>query len=100
MAVAPVVAAHVKALVYYCKTFGVIKGLELYQYLGSQNLPNGVIDWVQKDLEDGDSCLDDLADKGIPIYKRGISGEEALAKEVGGIPQHYMKTAVNGVEGG
>lgn len=97
---APVVAAHVKALVYYCKTFGIIKGLELYQYLGPQNLPNGVIDWVQKDLEDGDSCLDDLADKGIPIYKRGISGEEALAEKVGGVSQYYMRTAVNGVEGG
>ncbi|HAU50314.1 MAG TPA: hypothetical protein DCW43_00885 [Clostridiales bacterium] len=37
---------------YYIETFGVINGLDLYLALGIQNLPDGVITWVQMDMED------------------------------------------------
>jgi hypothetical protein len=32
----------------------------MYQYLGISNLPSSVITWVQWDLADGDSSLDDI----------------------------------------
>ena len=38
---------------YYVKTFGVVQGIQMYQYLGIQNLPNGVISWLQMDMADG-----------------------------------------------
>lgn len=95
--VAPVVLAHIEGIAYYCGTFGVAKGLQMYTYLGINNLPNGVITWIQMDAADGDSCLDDLVDKGIPINERGLTGEEELAKSVtDGVCQKYFTTYVNG----
>lgn len=102
---APVVAAHVEAIAYYCKTFGILKGMEIYRYQGTRCLPDGVIDWVQKDLEDGDSCLDDLADKGIPNYKRGISmqieKDAWLLKEkrVKKVVWHFFRSDITGKVG-
>ena len=44
----PYVAANVKAVVYYCQIFGIREGLKMYTYLGTEKLPNGLIDWIQK----------------------------------------------------
>ncbi len=77
--VTPVVLANIHGLAYYVKKFGVFQGIQMYRYLGIQNLPNGVISWLQMDTADGDSSLDDLVDASIPIYERGKTGEEALA---------------------
>ena len=94
---APVVLAHIEGIAYYCGMFGVVKGLQMYTYLGIHNLPNGVITWIQMDAADGDSCLDDLVDKGIPVYERGKTGEEELAKSVtDGVCQKYFTTYVDG----
>ncbi len=57
----PVILANIQGIVHYCKTFGVVEGLKMYQYLGVGNLPNSVITWVQWDIADGDSSLDDIA---------------------------------------
>ncbi len=57
----PVVLANIQGLVYYVKTFGVVQGIQMYRYLGVQNLPDGVISWLQMDMADGDSSLDDVA---------------------------------------
>jgi len=97
---APVVLAHIQAINYYVKTFGVTQGLKMYTYLGTGNLPDGVLSWVQADAADGDSSLDDLVDSGIPIYKRGETGEQFLKERFGGESQKYFKTWVNGVEKG
>lgn len=52
------------------------------------------------DMEDGQSSIDDFIDASIPIYKRGLSGEEALRKaHPGGISQKYFETWVNGEKG-
>lgn len=52
------------------------------------------------DMADGDSSLDDLVDASIPIYKRGQTGEQALAISHPGESQKYFQTLVNGVKGG
>ena len=43
-----------------------IQGMKMYVYLGINNLPNGVISWLQMDMADGDSSLDDMG--GIAEY--------------------------------
>lgn len=96
----PIVAAHIEAIMYYIETFGVINGLDLYLSLGIQNLPDGVITWVQMDMEDGDSCLDDLVNVTVPINERGASGQQYIEETYGGTPQKYFETWVNGVKGG
>lgn len=99
--VAPVVAANLEALDYYVSTYGVKQGLNMYCYLGVKNVPDGVITWLQMDMEDGQSSIDDLVDARIPIYKRGIYGENALREDhPGGISQKYFTTFVNGKKGG
>jgi hypothetical protein len=98
--VTPVVLANIQGLAYYVKTFGVVQGIQMYQYLGIQNLPNGVISWLQMDMADGDSSLDDMVGANIPIYERGISGEEALKIAHPGSSQVYFQTFVNGNKGG
>lgn len=97
---APVVIANIEAIVYYVQNFGIMKGLEMYTYLGIGALPDGVISWIQMDISDGDSSLDDLVDAGIPIYQRGISGEKALAQQYQGQSQVYYNTAQYGFKGG
>ena len=57
---APYILANFQALTHYVKTFGVRQGLDRYRYLGVQNLPNGVISWLQMDMADGDSSIDDV----------------------------------------
>ena len=52
------------------------------------------------DMADGDSCADDLIDSSIPIYQRGITGEEALEAAHPGESQKYFSTLVDGVSGG
>ncbi len=56
----PIVLANIQGITYYVKTFGVVEGLKMYQYLGISNLPSSVITWVQWDLADGDSIADDI----------------------------------------
>ena len=92
--------AKLEALAFYVENFGVRQGFEMYKYLGVENLPNGVISWLQADMADGDSSVDDLVDNYIPIYQRGQTGEEALQAEHQGEPHVYFQTYVNGVKGG
>lgn len=96
----PIVLANLEGIAYYVKTFGVVQGLNMYKYLGIKNLPNGIITWIQSDLSDGNSSLDDLIDSNIPIYERGKTGEEALKFAHPGESQKYFQTYVNGVKGG
>lgn len=97
---ATVVFTNLQSIVLYVKEFGVLQGLQMYKYLGLYNLSNGVISWIQTDTADGDSSLDDLIDKGIPIYQRGKTGEEALRMAYPGKSQVYLQTYVDGVKGG
>ena len=62
--VTTVVAANLHALTYYVKNFGIKQGFEMYKYLGVANVPNGIISLLQMDMSDGDSSLDDWAEKG------------------------------------
>ena len=97
----PVVLAHIEAIKYYVETYGVRQGLNMYSYFGLNSLPDGVITWIQMDLEDGDGCADDLIDAGVPIYQRGASGEAALqAAYPDGVPHRYFQTFVDGQSGG
>ena len=58
----PVVLAHVEALEYYCETYGIRDGIDMYCCLGRRYLPDGVISVVQMDMQDGDSdILDTVA---------------------------------------
>ncbi len=76
----PVVLANVQLLIYDVKTYGVIQGFKMYKYLGFQNLPDGVITWLQTDMSDGDSSVDDIAGnltggkKEVQIAGRGNTG--------------------------
>ena len=56
--------AKLEVLAFYVKNFGVRQGFEMYKYLGVENLPNGVISWLQADMADGDSSVDDLVEGG------------------------------------
>lgn len=67
--VTPVVLANIQGLAYYVKTFGIVQGIQMYRYLGIQNLPNGVISWLQMDMADGDSSVDDVA---LAIQKKSV----------------------------
>ena len=96
---APVVAAHLEAILYYVETFGVIKGLDLYLAL-AQYYPEGIFTWIQMDMSDGDSCLDDLAATTIPIHEQGAAGQRYIEETYGGTPQKYFQTWVNGIRGG
>ena len=58
------VMAKLEALAFYVENFGVRQGFEMYKYLGVENLPNGVISWLQADMADGDSSVDDLVEGG------------------------------------
>ncbi len=96
----PTILANIQGLIYYVKTFGVYQGLKMYEYLGVSNLPSSVITWVQWDVADGDSSLDDLIGANIPIHQRGITGEEALKITYGGDSQVYFEAYYYGVKGG
>ena len=72
----------------------------MYLCLGINNLPDGVISWIQMDMADGDSCADDLVDSGLAINQLGQSGEDMLKIEHGGESQVYFRTMVNGQRGG
>lgn len=48
-------------MIYYVKAFGIYEGLKMYEYLGVSNLPSSVITWVQCDVADGNSSLDNIA---------------------------------------
>jgi hypothetical protein len=86
----PVVLANIQGIIYYVKTFGVVEGLKMYQYLGIGNLPDSVITWIQWDVADGDSSLDDVGsvvvESGNGIVKQGlgkISGKEYTVTQKG-----------------
>ena len=68
------VMAKLEALAFYVENFGVRQGFEMYKYLGVENLPNGVISWLQADMADGDSSVDDLVEGGSNAI---LSYEEA-----------------------
>ena len=63
------VMAKLEALAFYVENFGVRQGFEMYKYLGVENLPNGVISWLQADMADGDSSVDDLVEGGSDTTK-------------------------------
>lgn len=49
------------------------------------------------DFADGDSAAGDLIDKGIPIYQRGITGEQALqSRYLKGEVHKYFSTNYGG----
>ena len=52
------VMAKLEALAFYVENFGVRQGFEMYKYLGVENLPNGVISWLQAGKADEVSRLD------------------------------------------
>ncbi len=60
----PVVISNMQALAYYIRNFGIVQGCGMYMTLGAEGLPNGVISWLQADMADGDSSLDDFVEKG------------------------------------
>ena len=68
--VTPCIAANLYAIIYYVKNFGIKQGLEMYRYIGTACLPDvpdttvGLLTLIQMDLADGDSTLDDWAEKG------------------------------------
>lgn len=64
---APIVVANMKALAFYIKTFGVKEGIKTFLVLGAANAPNvtnGLVSYLQMDMADGDSSLDDFVEKG------------------------------------
>ncbi len=64
---APIVVANMKALAFYIKTFGVKEGIKTFLVLGAANAPNvtnGLVSYLQMDMADGDSSLDDIVEKG------------------------------------
>ncbi len=88
--VTPIILANIQGLAYYVKTFGVVQGIQMYRYLGIQALPNGVISWLQMDMADGDSSLDDvgtvIGESSKGLVKEGlgkISGKEYTVTQKG-----------------
>ena len=75
--------AKLEVLAFYVKNFGVRQGFEMYKYLGVENLPNGVISWLQADMADGDSSVDDLVEGGSDVRK--LFRNQSLLEE------HYAK---------
>ena len=56
----PVVLTNMQWLTYNVKSFGVVQGFKMYSYLGFQKLPDGIVTWLQMDMADGDTSLDDM----------------------------------------
>ncbi len=76
----PVVISNMQALAYYIRNFGIVQGCGMYMTLGAEGLPNGVISWLQADMADGDSSLDDFVEKGgAGTYIPPVGGGGATA---------------------
>lgn len=90
------ILANIQGITYYVKTLGVVEGFKMYKYLGISNLPDSVITWIQWDLADGNSSLDDLIGANIPINQRGDTGEQELSNLYGGVSQVYFPTELGG----
>lgn len=79
--VTPVIVANLKALSYYCKTFGIINGIGMWYNFGAAGLPNGIISVIQMDMQNGDTSADDFFIYGketansTPLY-RAVCREE------------------------
>ena len=93
------VMAKLEALAFYVENFGVRQGFEMYKYLGVENLPNGVISWLQADMADGDSSVDDLVegggysnlDEGLNFAKKAAEHMEDSARHV---PMQTLQDAI------
>jgi len=92
----PVVLANIQGIIYYCKTYGIFEGLKMYTYLGIQNLPNGVITWIQMDMADGDSSVDDvvLALQSDSVNKKLDLYLLNMDHPVGGTKANWFKLAL------
>ena len=80
------VMAKLEALAFYVENFGVRQGFEMYKYLGVENLPNGVISWLQADMADGDSSVDDLVEGGgYSNLDEGLNFAKKAAEHMGAL---------------
>lgn len=74
----PVIVANVSALCEACTAFGIKQGLALYMTWGAE----GVISFIEADMADGDSSVDDILEIGakssdncISLYRAVSEGE-------------------------
>ncbi len=58
----PVVIANITALTIYMKDYGILNGITYWNICGASGLQDGVISYIQLDIADGDTQLDDLAE--------------------------------------
>ena len=61
----PVVVANLSAIGEACSTYGIKQGLKLYLTHGA----SGVITFIEADMADGDSSVDDLISASINMSK-------------------------------
>ena len=74
-----IVARNLLALKSYVSTYGLVAGAQLYAKIGADGLPNGIFSWLELDLSDGDTAVDDMIDAAVKDASDGdLAYDDAL----------------------
>ena len=72
----PIIAANITALCEACTAFGIKQGLALYMTFGAE----GVIAFIEADMADGDSSIDDILEIGVKSSDNCVSLYRAVSE--------------------
>lgn len=72
----PVIVANITALCEACSAFGIKQGLALYMTFGAE----GVISFIEADMADGDSSIDDILEIGVKSSDNCVSLYRAVSE--------------------
>ena len=74
-----IVERNLLALKSYVSTYGLVAGAQLYAKIGADGLPNGIFSWLELDLSDGDTALDDMIGAAVKDASDGdLAYDDAL----------------------
>ena len=74
-----IVSRNLLALKSYIATYGVAGGVKVFAKIGADGLPNGIFSWLELDLSDGDTAVDDMIDAAVKDASDGdLAYDDAL----------------------
>ncbi len=74
-----IVSRNLLALKSYIATYGVAGGVKVFAKIGADGLPNGLFSWLELDLSDGDTAVDDMIDAAVKDASDGdLAYDDAL----------------------
>ena len=75
----PIILANLKAIISSCSLFGIKNGLSMYLTFGA----NGILSFVELDLSDGDSSVDDIALQLAKVLQKDLSDGDSVLDDIG-----------------